>query len=354
MSAAVMRGVLRAARRIAVAALLTACAAQQQAVPQAASPPGPSPAAHAAAVQALYPPWQHGTNNDAANQGLAFTVPAIDVLADFHGDPEKAALVLYVGGNYYFAMAPLVQAFGQAYPQYRGKVYYETLPPGILEKQMQAGGTITVGNMTWTARPDAYLAGLRKVNDLIHAGMLTSPAVSYVTNNLTIMVPAGNPGHVTGLRDLGRPEIAVVLPNPQWEGVARQIRASLVKAGGEALAAQVYDAKVKDGTTILTRVHHRQTPLFLMQGLAEAGVTWKSEAVFQEQAGHPIADVTIPPEQNTTAIYAGAAVKGALHRGAAQDWLRFIRSETALTIFERYGFKRYQPDPAKAEGAASK
>jgi hypothetical protein len=27
-----------------------------------------------------------------------------------------------------------------------------------LVKQMQAGGTITVGNMTWTARPDAYLA----------------------------------------------------------------------------------------------------------------------------------------------------------------------------------------------------
>ncbi len=128
-----MRGVVRAARSMAMAALLTACAAQKQAVPQAASPPGPSPAAHAAAVQALYPPWQHGTNNDAANQGLAFTVPAIDVLADFHGDPSKAALVLYVGGNYYFAMAPLVQAFGLAYPQYRGKVYYETLPPGILE-----------------------------------------------------------------------------------------------------------------------------------------------------------------------------------------------------------------------------
>ena len=292
-------------------------------------------------MQALYPPWQNGANNGAASQGLAFTVPAIDVLADFHGDPSNPALVLYVGGNYYFAMAPLVQAFGQAYPQYRGKVYYETLPPGILEKQMQAGGTITVGNMTWTARPDAYLAGLRKVNGLIHAGMLTGPAVSYVTNNLTIMVPAGNPAHVTGLRDLGHPDIALVMPNPQWEGVARQIRASLTKAGGDALATQVYDTKVKDGTTILTRVHHRQTPLFLMQGLAQAGVTWKSEAIFQEQSGHPIADVTIPAEQNTTAIYAGAVVKGARHRRAAQDWLRFIRSATALGIFEKYGFKRY-------------
>jgi hypothetical protein len=29
----------------------------------------------------------------------------------------------------------------------------------------------------------------------------------------------------------------------------------------------------------------------LMQGIADAGVTWKSEAIFQEQIGHPISDV---------------------------------------------------------------
>jgi len=44
-------------------------------------------------------------------------------------------------------------------------------------------------------------------------------------------------------------------------------------AGGDALVKAVYADKVKDGTTILTHIHHRQTPLFLMQGLADAGVT---------------------------------------------------------------------------------
>ena len=41
------------------------------------------------------------------------------------------------------------------------------------------------------------------------------------------------------------------MPNPEFEGVARQIRAALVKAGGEALAEQVYGKKVKDGETVL-------------------------------------------------------------------------------------------------------
>jgi hypothetical protein len=53
-----------------------------------------------------------------------------------------------------------------------------------------------------------------------------------------------------------------------------------VKAGGEALAETIYGNKVREGETLLTRIHHRQTPLFLTQHLAEAGVTWKSEAIF--------------------------------------------------------------------------
>jgi molybdate transport system substrate-binding protein len=289
----------------------------------------------------IFPPWQHGENNDAVSRGLSFTVPQVDDLADFHGVVSDPKLVLYVGGNYFFAMAPLVAAFEEQHPEFKGKIYWETLPPGLLEKQIEAGGTITSGNMTWTAKPDAYLAGLKKVQGLIDQGVLTGPAVPYVTNTLTIMVPAGNPGHVKGLSDLGRADLHLAMPNPEFEGIARQIEASLKKAGGDALATTVYKTKVADGTTVLTHIHHRQTPLFLMEGRAQAGVTWQSEAIFQEQVGNPITHVDIPSAQNTTAIYAGAEVKGAAHAEAARLWLSFIHSPTALSIFERYGFKPY-------------
>ena len=289
----------------------------------------------------VFPPWQHGQNNDASDRGFAFAVPPVDDLADFHGDPGNAKLVLYVGGNYYFAMAPLVRAFEATYPSYRGRLYWETIPPGLLVRQMQAGGRVTVGNMTWTAKPDVYLAGLVKVDGLIKQGLLTGPAVPYATNDLTIMVPKGNPKHITSLADLARPGLRLAMPNPEFEGVARQIKQAFAKVGGTALVDAVYDRKVQDGTTILTRIHHRQTPLFLMQGKVDAGVTWQSEAKFQEQDGHPIGAVAIPAADNATAIYAGAAVRDAAHPQAAQDWLRFIRSPAALVIFERYGFKPY-------------
>ncbi len=300
-----------------------------------------SPAGRLEAAETLYPPWQRGENNDVQVKGLEFTVPPVDVMVDFHGNLDHPALVLYASGNYFFAMAGLVKAFENAVPAYRGRVFFETLPPGLLLKQMVAGGNVTSGNMTFTVAPDVFMAEQGASESLVKEGRLVEPLVSFATNDLTIMVPAGNPAHIKGLQDLGRPELALVMPNPAFEGVAQQIRASLVKAGGDMLAQAVYDVKVAAGSTILTRIHHRQTPLFLMQGLGVAGVTWKSEAIFQESLGHAIAHVQIPAGQNTKAIYSAAMVNNAPHADAAKAWLTFLRTDAAFAAFRPYGFERY-------------
>jgi molybdate transport system substrate-binding protein len=293
------------------------------------------------AIEAIYPPWQRGNNGDATDRGLDFTVPPADALADFHGSLDNPQLVLFVSGNYFFAMAPLVKAFGEAHPEYRGRIFYETLPPGLLLRQMDAGGTVTSGNMSWTIKPDVYQAELTASNELVQAGRLVAPVVTFATNDLTIMVPATNPAHIASLVDLGRPGLNLAMPNPEFEGIGRQVRMSLAKAGGETLADLVYGRKVKDGETVLTRIHHRQTPLLLMQHLVEAGVTWKSEAIFQEAIGNPIGHVDIPSELNTLANYSAAMVAAAPHPEAARAWLDFLRTETAFKAFEPYGFRPF-------------
>ena len=248
---------------------------------------GHGPAMAQAPGDQFAPPWQHGTNNDAVNRGVEFTVPQIDVLADFHGDLTDPRLVLYVGGNYFFVMAPLVKAFEEANPAYKGRLYWETIPPGLLVEHIKAGGRITSGNMTWTARGDVYFAGLGAVNRLIDEHLLTGPAIPYVTNTLTIMVRKGNPKGIASLADLARSDVRLAMPNPAFEGIARQIR----------------------------------------------------EALFQEQVGNPIAHVDIPSAGNVTETYGGAMIAGAPHPEAAQAWLTFIRSPQAMAIFARYGFK---------------
>ncbi|MDA3913057.1 substrate-binding domain-containing protein [Oleiagrimonas sp.] len=318
---------------IALASLSSLAWATPQAV--AGSDSGSSP------PLGVFPPWSGGRNNDAQHKGLEFTIPQVDNLADFHGQPGAARLVLYVAGNYYFAMAPLVHAFERKYPEYKGRMYWETIPPGLLQRQMEAGGTVTVGNMTWTAPPDVYLAGLGRVRKMVDSGKLLAPVTPFVTNDLAIMVPKGNPGNIRSLTDLARPGLRLAMPNPAFEGIAKRIQKALVKAGGDALLKAVYTTKVKQGSTVLTHIHHRQTPLWIMQGKVQGGVTWQSEARFQERVGHPISHVNIPADQNVTAIYAGALVRGAPHPRAGRRWLAFIHSPTALSIFARYGFKPY-------------
>src|SRR5262249_4087575 len=191
-----------------------------------------TPADRLKAIEATYPPWQRGDSSDVGDRGFEFTVPPADALPDVQGSLDNPPLVLFASGNYFFALGLMVKAFGDAHPQYSGHVFYETLPPGLLLKQMEAGGKVTSGNMTWTVKPDVYMAELAASNELLQSGRLVAPIVTFATNDLAIMVPAGNPAKISKLADLSRPGLALAMPNPAFEGVARQIRASLVKAGG--------------------------------------------------------------------------------------------------------------------------
>jgi molybdate transport system substrate-binding protein len=179
-------------------------------------------------------------------------------------------------------------------------------------------------------KPDVYLGERAASED--SCSRAGSPRRLSPSNDLAIMVRAGNPAHVAGLADLARTGLALAMPNPAFEGVARQIRATLVKAGGEALAEAVYGRKARNGEAVLTRIHHRHSPLLLVQGLVDAGATWKSEALFQEEIGNPISHVDIPEAQNTRAEYSATMVKDAPHPEAARAWLDFIASETAFAV----------------------
>ena len=284
------------------------------------------------------PPWSKGANDPAAQTGYTFHVADVDNIPDLHGNPADAQLVLFIGGNQFFVLPQLIAAFEQENPALKGHIFYETLPPGILRKQIAAGDTLTLGNFTLRIQPDVYEAGARVLQQMEQSGQVQN-VVRYATNDLAIMVKAGNPKHIRSLKDLGRPDVTLSMPNPQWEGVANQIASSLRKAGGEPLEQTVYQDKVKTGKAILTEIHHRQTPIRIMNGSVDAGVTWASEVRFQKQLGNPIDGVAIPDAQNTTATYAGGVMKDAPHPQAAAQWLAFLQTERAQAIYREFGFR---------------
>lgn len=290
-----------------------------------------------AAAQTM-PPWSKGANDPAADKGLIFEVPDVDNVPDLHGNPQDAKLVLFIGGNQFFVLPGLIRGFERQHPELAGHIFYETLPPGILQQQMQHGNTVTLGNFTLHVVPDVYEAGANTLDEMQSKGIVTR-SVRYTTNDLMIMVAAGNPKHVTGLADLARPGLRIAMPNAATEGVAKQIQASLRKAGGDALEQTVYERNVKSGSTYLTQIHHRQTPMRILEGRSDAGVVWSSEVRFQQSLGNPLAGIPIPAEQNTNATYAAGIVRGAPHAEAADAWLAYLQSAEAQQIYSRFGFR---------------
>ncbi|HET9086844.1 MAG TPA: substrate-binding domain-containing protein [Acidobacteriaceae bacterium] len=284
------------------------------------------------------PPWSGGANDPAASNGYTFGVPDVDNVPDLHGNPANARLVLFIGGNQFFVLPQLIAGFVKQHPELNGHIYYETLPPGILRKQIGADDTLTLGNLTVQAKPDVYEAGARVLHTMEQQGQVKN-VVKYATNTLEIMVAAGNPRQIRSLNDLGRADLKLSMPNPQWEGVANQIGAALRKAGGDQLFHQVYQAKAANGMTELTEIHHRQTPMRIMQGKADAGVTWASEVQFQKKIGNPIDGVPIPDAQNVTAIYAAGIMADAPHAEAAAAWLAYLKTAEAQAVYHQFGFK---------------
>jgi len=279
----------------------------------------------------ISPPWTTPPQN-----GKNFTIDGIDNVPDLRGDIVDPQLVVFFAGNQFMVMDDLVKAFKKAYPQYK-RVFIETLPPGILAQQIE-NGALVIGNMRIGLKPDVYTAGKGRIGTLQSQKHWFSATEDYARNRLAIMVYKGNPRNITSLNDLASSEIQVTMPNPHWEGIAKQIEKAYVKAGGEDLRTRIMVTKVKDGTTFLTHIHHRQSPIRIMKKESDAGPVWYTEAYFQKMIGNPVDMVTIPDDQNVYVTYSAGSMKTAPHPKAAHDFLQFLTNKQGQQIYRKYGF----------------
>ena len=275
------------------------------------------------------PPW-----NTPPKSAVNFTVPGVDNVPDLFGDINDPQLVVFFAGNQFMVVDELISAFKTAYPKYK-RNFVETLPPGILAKQI-AGGSVTIGNLKIDLLPDVYTAGKSRID--MTGGWFSKTEV-YAKNRLAIMVQKGNPKNVKGLADLGRNDVRVSMPNPAWEGIGKRIEEAYVKAGGEQLKETIMKTKVNDSSTFLTQIHHRQTPMRILYNQSDAAPVWFTETYYQQMIGNPVETIEIPSAQNIEATYVAGLLKAAPHKQAAKDFMNFLVSSAAKNIYKKFGFK---------------
>lgn len=100
------------------------------------------------------------------------------------------------------------------------------------------------------------------------------------------------------------------------------------------------EEKRSEGTTVLTVVHHRETPLRIRKGTADVGPVWATEVVNAKRGGLKVEAIE-PGEgldQRDKVNYFITRLKNAPNPENADKFLNFIKSQKAQEIYKVYGF----------------
>jgi ABC-type molybdate transport system substrate-binding protein len=261
---------------------------------------------------------------------------------DLHGleDTQNAELVIFMAGNQFMAMDDLVAAFRQAHPGI-GPIYYETLPPKMELRQILAGGAMFRGKLI-DVRADVYTSvSFQGVEALAAAGLVNADdCFVYLRNRIALMVPAGNPLGIGSVADLARDGLRISQPSPAHEDIAEHILAMYRQAGGDELLDRIMEAKLERKETLLTTVHHRETPERILSGQADTGPVWATEIEHARASGLPLEGIAIGPDldQRDRVRYYACPLKNGAHPRNGQRFLAFLKSSEACRIYQKYGF----------------
>lgn len=164
---------------------------------------------------------------------------------------------------------------------------------------------------------------------VVDAGRIAiSAAIPFVSNRLTIVVPADNPAGITALEDLAKPDIKLVVA---VQGVpVRQYTDEIVAQLGEPFAAGFYNNVVSEEENV------RQVSAKIALGEADAGIVYTSDVT--PDLADQVIQIEIPAAQNVIATYPIALLSDAPHPELAQEFIAFVQSTAGQEILGRWGF----------------
>jgi molybdate transport system substrate-binding protein len=212
-----------------------------------------------------------------------------------------------------FAAASLTDAFTELGEQFGAD------HPGVEVVCNFAGSNDLVTQLQQGAPADVLATADTSNMDKV-AGLTDTPQ-AFAANQLIIAVEPGNPEHITGLADLGRKELKVVLAAPE------------VPAGKYAHEALTRAGVTVDPVSLEVSVKGVVTKLSL--GEADAGIVYVTDV---DAAHGKIEGVAIPEDQNVMATYPIARLDAAALPGDAQAFVELVLSDAGQTVLAEHGF----------------
>ncbi len=201
-----------------------------------------------------------------------------------------------------FAAASLTKPFEQL------EKTFEDAHPGVDVKLSFGGSSDLVAQITDGAAADVFAsADTKNMDKLTSADLAAGTPAEFATNTLVIAVPPGNPGKVSGLADLAKDDLDVVVCAPEVPcgSAAEQV----AEKAGVRLAP---DSEEQSVTDVLGKIE---------AGEGDAGLVYVTDV---EAAGDKVEGVEFPEAAEVVNHYPIVAVKDSAHADLAQQWIDLV------------------------------
>ncbi len=180
-------------------------------------------------------------------------------------------------------------------------------------------------------------ADTRNAQRLVDDGFAAGDAVVFAGNELTVIVPAGNPAGIATPADLARPGVKIVAAGDEVPitTYATQLVANLAAepgypSGFEAAYASNVVSREDNVKAVVAKIE---------LGEGDAGIVYRTDAA----ASSKVETVAVPADANVPASYAAVVVRASSHPAAATGFLDWLTGPDGQRILASFGFLKPVP-----------
>lgn len=232
-----------------------------------------------------------------------------------------------------YAAASLTNAFGEIAER------YEANHPGVTLTFNFAGSNQLAAQIGAGAPADVFAsANPEQMDAAVATGRIDADAPAiFVTNRLVVIYPADNPGNLTSLQDLSKPDILLVLAAEEVP-VGRYSLEFLAAASADPAFGESFQSDVL-ANVVSYEENVRAVLNKVSLGEADAGIVYASDLVGTDG----VSQIDIPDALNSIARYPIAVLNDSSHQAVAPSFVDFVLSAGGQQILAGYGFGVGEP-----------
>jgi len=197
----------------------------------------------------------------------------------------------------------------------------------VLKQQIEQGANADI----FISASNTYTNGLKSEGYLIN-----STVKNLTSNYIIVIIPAGNPGNINSLADLGTPGKRIAMGTPE---VPVGVNSRLVI---NKLANSTYNSTWKENLNKNVKTLETTEPGIVTKvALGEVDAGFVYESSYKAAKNGTLGPITIPVKDNVLQVYTIGILNSTANQATAQEFEAFILSSAGQQILSDFGFRPY-------------